>query len=269
MRSGQLARIEERWRAQLASWALPEDLGGRPTASPWRLDPRLFLPDPAAPLSPSHEAALALIERGGERSLIDVGSGAGAAFWPIAAHLARVLAIDENDAMLAALLEEAARHPSLLVETRHGRLQELLGEVDPADVVVSHHVAYNVPELGAYLAGLVGLARVGVVIELTLRHPHYGAAAMFEALWGLPRPAGPSAADVVEAVWALGYKPTVVVHDRSARRVDPMARIEALGRRLLLGPEEMERVSALLADPGELVNPAVSIQVVTEGYGLR
>lgn len=262
----QLGSVQERWQRQLAEWAIPDELAARAGASPWRLDPRLFVPDLSAPLTPSHEAILELVADVPEASLLDVGSGAGAAFWPVAPHLRRVLAIDENPSMLEVLLEEARAHPELLVETRVGRLQELLPGLDPADVAVSFHVVYNVPELGDYLGQLLAHGRRGVVLELTLHHPHHATAAMFEALWGVPRPPGPSAAEVIEALWALGVRPRVRVHEGTRRRADPLVRLEGLRQRLCLRAEEVSRIEELLADPGELANPAVTIVVEHEAH---
>ncbi len=256
----QLDRIEDRWRRALAAWSVPSDVASREGIDPpWQLDPAAFAPDPHAPLSPSHLATRRLVLRGHERSLIDVGSGVGAAFWPVAGELQRVLAIDENPAMLAALLAEARSHPTLLVETRVGRLQVLLDELDPADVVTSHHVVYNVPELGSYLAGLLRLARVGVVLELTLHHPHYRAAAMFEERWGRARPTTPSAADVVEALWVLGARPQVIVHDVTARSRDANRERAQLRRSLCLRQDEDAVLRRLLESPGELMNPLVTV----------
>ncbi|ACU53555.1 Methyltransferase type 11 [Acidimicrobium ferrooxidans DSM 10331] len=253
--------IEARWRRNLAAWAIPPEIARHGDASPWRLDPAMFLPDPDAPLSPSHRATRALLERADEGSLLDVGSGAGAAFWPVVESARRVIALDEHAGMIEALLAEARRHPTVLVETRVGRLEELLPTMESVDVVTSHHVAYNVADLGLYLGELVRIAHVGMVLELTLHHPHYGSAAMFEALWGVARPSEPSAADVIEALWALGLEPTVEVHSGTRRRDDPAARREALRRRLCLGEQEVARLDELLRDPGELANPSVTIVV--------
>lgn len=257
----QLDLIEARWRRHLRSWAIPPEIQRPGDASPWRLDPAMFLPDPDAPLSASHRATRALLERASEGSLLDVGAGAGAAFWPVVEYATRVVALDEHVGMVEALLEEAKRHPTVVVETRVGRLEDLLPTMEPVDVVTSHHVAYNVADLGLYLSELVRIARVGLVLELTLHHPHYGSSAMFEALWGVARPSEPSASDVIEALWALGHEPSIEVHAGTRRRDEPAARREALLRRLCLAEGDGARLDELLRDPGELVNPSVTIVV--------
>jgi hypothetical protein len=78
------------------------------------------------------------------------------------------------------------------------------GRVGPADVVVCHHVLYNVADLAPFAAALTDHARHRVVVELTDRHPLVGLAPLWRRFHGLERPSGPTAGDAAAALAALG-----------------------------------------------------------------
>jgi hypothetical protein len=107
--------------------------------------------------------------------------------------------------MVAAFLAaaEAAGVPASGVE---GHWPEVAGRVDPADVVVCHHVLYNVADLAPFADALTGHARRRVVAELTERHPLAGLAPLWRRFHDLDRPNGPTADDAVAALEALGLQ---------------------------------------------------------------
>src|SRR5262249_61442243 len=79
--------------------------------SPWQSSARIFarraddqLPMPSGP---SYERALEALPAGG--SVLDIGSGAGAASLPLGARAGRLVAVDPEQAMLDAYGERAAR----------------------------------------------------------------------------------------------------------------------------------------------------------------
>jgi hypothetical protein len=88
-----------------------------------------------------------------------------------------------------------------------GRWPEVAGRVGPADVVVCHHVLYNVADLAPFAAALTGHAHRRVVVELTDRHPLVGLAPLWRRFHGLERPSGPTAGDAAAALKALGLDP--------------------------------------------------------------
>jgi SAM-dependent methyltransferase len=138
-------------------------------------------------------------------SVLDVGAGAGAASLPLAGLAGRLVAVDESPAMVASFLDaaEAAGVPAEAVE---GRWPEVAGRVGPADVVVCHHVLYNVADLAPFALALTGHARRRVVAELTDRHPLVGLRSLWRRFHDLDRPTGPGADDAVAALGAAGLE---------------------------------------------------------------
>jgi hypothetical protein len=115
----------------------------------------------------------------------------------------RLVGVDESAAMVASFLAAAGQRgvPASGVE---GRWPEVAARVGPADVVVCHHVLYNVADLASFARALTGHARRRVVAELTDRHPLAGLGPLWRRFHGLERPSGPGAGDAVAALEAVG-----------------------------------------------------------------
>jgi SAM-dependent methyltransferase len=197
----------DRWREQLEAWAIPAEILAAAPESPWGFPVGLFRSRArragSRPVTPSNlEAARHLPPGGG---VLDVGAGGGAASLPLATEAGRLVAVDESPEMVASFLAaaEAAGVPAEGVE---GRWPEVAGRVGPADVVVCHHVLYNVADLAPFAAALTGHARRRVVAELTDRHPLAGLAPLWRRFHGLERPDGPGAGDAVAALAELGLE---------------------------------------------------------------
>ena len=204
---GQATGALERWREQLEGWAIPAEILAAAPESPWGFPVGLFRSRAeragSAPATPSNREAARFLPAGG--AVLDVGAGGGAASLPLAASAGRLVAVDESAGMVASFLAaaEAAGVPAEAVE---GRWPEVAGRVGPADVVVCHHVLYNVPDLAPFATALTGHARRRVVAELTERHPLVGLAPLWRRFHGLDRPTGPGAGDAVAALGALGLE---------------------------------------------------------------
>jgi SAM-dependent methyltransferase len=196
-----------RWREQLDGWAIPEEILAAAPESPWGFPVGLFRARArragSGPPTPSNREAARHLPPGG--SVLDVGAGGGAASLPLAGTAGRLVGVDESPGMVASFLAaaEAAGVPAEGVE---GRWPEVAGRVGPADVVVCHHVLYNVPDLAPFADALTGHARRRVVAELTERHPLVGLGPLWRRFWGLERPTGPGADDAVAALAALGLE---------------------------------------------------------------
>jgi SAM-dependent methyltransferase len=195
-----------RWRAQLEAWAIPEEILAAAPESPWGFPVGLFRARAeragagSRPTPSNREAARWLPPGGG---VLDVGAGGGAASLPLAGVAGRVVAVDESSAMVEAFLAAAAG-AGLRAEGVQGRWPEVAVRVGPADVVVCHHVLYNVADLAPFAAALTDHARRRVVVELTDRHPLVGLAPLWRRFHGLERPSGPTAGDAAAALRALG-----------------------------------------------------------------
>jgi SAM-dependent methyltransferase len=205
---GQEAGALVRWREQLEDWAIPEEILAAAPESPWGCPVGLFRSRArragSRPATPSNREAARLLAAGG--TVLDVGAGGGAASLPLAGLAGRLVAVDESPAMVAAFLAaaEAAGVPAEAVE---GRWPEVAARVAPADVVVCHHVLYNVADLAPFADALTGHARRRVVVELTDRHPLVGLGPLWRRFHDLERPSGPGADDAVAALEALGLRP--------------------------------------------------------------
>ena len=190
-----------RWREQLEGWAIPAEILAAAPESPWGFPVGLFRSRAhragSRPGTPSTLEAARHLPPGG--SVLDVGAGGGAASLPLAGEAGRLVAVDESPEMVASFLAaaEAAGVPAEGVE---GRWPEVAGRVGPADVVVCHHVLYNVADLAPFAAALTGHARRRVVAELTDRHPLAGLAPLWRRFHDLERPEGPGAGDAVAAL---------------------------------------------------------------------
>jgi SAM-dependent methyltransferase len=205
---GQAPGALERWREQLDGWAIPEEILASAPESPWGFPVGLFRSRAARagqrPATPSNLEAARFLPAGG--TVLDVGAGAGAASLPLAGTAGRLVAVDESPAMVASFLAAAGRR-GVPAEGVEGRWPEVAGQVGPADVVVCHHVLYNVADLAPFAAALTDHARRRVVVELTDRHPLVGLAPLWRRFHGLERPSGPTAGDAAAALEALGLHP--------------------------------------------------------------
>jgi len=198
-----------RWRAQLQAWAIPEEILAAAPESPWGFPVGLFRAraeraGAGGRQTPSNREAARWLPPGG--SVLDVGAGAGAASLPLAGVAGRLVAVDESAAMVEAFLAAGAG-AGARAEGVKGRWLEVAGRVGPADVVVCHHVLYNVADLAPFAAALTDHARRRVVVELTDRHPLVALAPLWRRFHGLERPSGPTAGDAAAALDALGLDP--------------------------------------------------------------
>jgi SAM-dependent methyltransferase len=202
---GQATGALERWREQLDGWAIPARILDAAPESPWQYPVGLFRSRArragSRPVTPSNREAARFLPAGG--TVLDVGAGAGAASLPLATSAGRLLAVDESPAMVTSFLD-AADAAGVPAEGVEGSWPEVAGRVGPADVVVCHHVLYNVADLAPFARALTGHARHRVVAELTDRHPLAGLRPLWRRFHDLDRPTGPGADDAVAALAALG-----------------------------------------------------------------
>ena len=246
--SGDAAR---RWSAALASWAIPEDVLDAAPECPWGFPAALFAraaeraTDDEEALRPSRRRALESLPPGG--SVLDVGCGGGAASLPLAPPAGLLVGVDEGEDMLAAFAELAGRRGVAHHEV-HGTWPEVAPLVRPTDVVVCHHVFYNVADLAPFALALTTHARRRVVVELTATHPMLHLNPLWEALHGIERPTSPTAWDAVAVLAEAGLE---VHHEESERPsswlgVDRAELVAFARRRLCVGPERDPEIDALL-----------------------
>ena len=125
------------------------------------------------------------------------------------------------------------------------------GEVGPADVVVCHHVLYNVGELVPFATALTERARHRVVVEITAFHPQALLNPLWEHFHGLARPTRPTADDAIAVLRDLGYDVGVEAYDLPPRWHSRHEKdLVAFARRRLCLPAERDpEVTAVLEPP--------------------
>jgi SAM-dependent methyltransferase len=261
-----LPDLLDRWRADLAAWAIPEEITAAVAESPWVLPRQVFARRAdrvsAAPSGPSFERAWAALDPPG--SVLDVGSGAGAACLPLLPRITSLTAVDADACLLEQLSQRAAAG-GILARTVPGRWPETAALAGPADVVTCHHVLYNVPEVAPFLTALTQSARRVVVAETTAQHP----LTVLNPLWlrfhGLRRPLSPTAADVIEILTAMGLRPGHETWRRAGGRdyADFAEMVDVTRRRLCLPPERAAEVADALAESG--VDPGYPVDLGSSG----
>jgi SAM-dependent methyltransferase len=248
-----LAELLRQWRSDLAAWAIPEHITAAAPESPWVLPRQVFARRAdrlrQAPSGPSYQREIEALHRPG--SVLDVGAGAGAACLPLAPRTTALTAVDSDREMLT-LLAERARAAGLDPQVVTGWWPDVAGQVGPADLVTCHNVLYNVPSLVPFIEALTRHARRRVVVELTAAHPLTALNPLWLLFHGLTRPEGPTAADVLAILDAMGLRARHTEWNRpgEADYTTLSELAEVTRRRLCLPPERTDEVAAALRDTG-------------------
>jgi len=251
-----------RWSKELAAWAIPEQILAQAPEPPWPLPPALFRVNVSSHRvieTPSTRLARAGLPEGG--SILDVGCGGGAASLPLAPWAATITGVDQDDHMLANFASGCRELGVGHVEIR-GDWPRVADAVAGADLVLSHHVVYNVADIVPFLEALTRHARRLVVVELTETHPTSPFNPLWERFWGLSRPTEPTAGLFIQVLKEMGLAPRQKSHLRTHRTtsIERSEYVAFARRRLCLGPERDEEVDDALGDTWPLeVSRTVSV----------
>lgn len=286
------AHLASQWRAALDEWRIPPEILAAAPESPWLLPTGLFAGRARrqldAPSGFSTEIAVEGLrpdnrherhQRGSDSrvpgTVLDVGVGAGAASLGLRGHITEIIGVDESERMLDTFTDIAA-DAGVAVRAVRGRWPDVASTTPVADVVVCHHVLYNVPDLLPFLESLTAHARSRVVVEITRDHPTALLNPLWKAIHGIDRPVRPTAVDAIALVDAmldgrgLGH---AVGEDTSRRRHtvgDGASRrgwrawerpittdgtswdelVASTAKRLCVGPDRAAEVEAALRDLG-------------------
>ena len=217
------------WRRDLQAWAIPDEILAQAEESPWGHPVAMFEAPDAIPDSPSHARAREALPP--EGTVLDVGCGGGRAGLALVPGPSTIIGVDESENMLASFRAACERRQVAHVEVP-GRWPDV--DAPNADVVVCHHVLFNVPDIVPFLIALDAHARRRVVIEIPWQHPQSPWNELWQEFWGLTRPTVPVAGDVVEIARALGFAP------QAERWSDP-----TWGARVRLPDEERARYARI------------------------
>ena len=186
----------------MEAWAIPERLLEAADESPygwpaelWRRRTRESRRRQES--TPTTSLVSEMLGEGG--TLIDVGAGTGRSCLPYARAGHRVTAVEKNAGMAAGLREEAGSE-GLEVEVVVGAWPKSARSISAADVALSSHVVYDVPDIVPFLRGLNEYGRRAAVVEMTDVHPWTKMNHLYRAIHDLDRPQGPSVDDLVEVV---------------------------------------------------------------------
>jgi SAM-dependent methyltransferase len=236
----------QRWADDLAAWAIPPEILEQAPEDPWVLPPEMFTVVGDELASPSHERSLEALPDGG--SVLDVGCGGGRASLPLAPPAGLVVGVDERAPMLelfaAAASQRGVEHREIV-----GRWPHDAESAPAADVVVCHHVVYNVADLAPFLVALGAHATRRVVVELPWSHPLAHLAPYWRRFWNLDRPAGPRADDCLAVAREAGIDAHLDEWDDVAHgtRLSPAQQAHVLRVRLCLPVDREPEVAAMLA----------------------
>lgn len=237
-----------RWADALASWAIPPHILEQAPESPWAHPVALFVARGDEPVTVSTARAREALPAGG--SVLDVGCGGGRAAFAAVPPAATVTGVDAQPPMLEAFAAGARSrgvgHAEVL-----GRWPDVADAVPDADVVVCHHVAYNVADLAPFVRALDARAHRRVVLELPVRHPLARMAPLWRRFWDLERPDGPTARDALDVVREAGFDARLEEWDDPAppreAALDPADQVRWTRVRLCLPAERDDEVAAALA----------------------
>jgi SAM-dependent methyltransferase len=245
----------DQWRAELAAWAIPDEILANAPEPPWGFPVELFRADVERADTPSRDIARDALPDGG--SVLDVGCGGGAASFALVPPAGRVVGVDSTPDMLTEYAAQAERcgveHDEIA-----GTWPDVAAQAGIADVVACHHVFYNVADLPPFVAALTAAAKRRVVVELTATHPLTASAPLWRHFHGIERPDGPTAELAIEVLREAGLAPQSKAWSRPPRDVPREAYVRLNRRRLCLPVDAEPEVDRLMPDPA-----AASRQVMT------
>jgi SAM-dependent methyltransferase len=236
------------WAEHLGRWAIPDDILAQAPVSPWQHDTAMFVVDDTLDRNtPAAEIARAVLPAAGG-SVLDVGCGGGRAALSLVPPAEVVIGVDQSPAMLTEFTRAAAAVgvSSTIVE---GRWPDVAIVTPVADVVVCHHVAYNVADIEPFLLALTAHARLAVVLVLPPRHPLSAWNDAWGHFWGLERPTEPTADDLAEVLTGLGLDPErwdVPRPPLARATADTASGVGSARRRLCLTEDRDDELAAYL-----------------------
>lgn len=242
----------QRWRRELAEWRIPDEILEAAPESPYGFPPEFFRAPHAPADTPSRRRAAEALPEGG--TVLDVGCGGGAASLALAPDVGEIVGVDPSAELLGELTAAAAQR-GVSVRTVLGNWPDVADQVPPADVVLCHHVVYNVPDLVDFVTALSRHARRRVVLELTRTHPMVRLAPLWRLFHDLPRPEGPTTELAAQVLTEAGFAVRTETFQRPPAAVSREAQVAFVRRRLCLPAGRDPEIDAALGTGEEAFPP--------------
>ena len=195
--------VFETWSNELKAWAIPHDILDRAPESPWI--------HPVSTFTPSGDLFVDTLSRlralealTSDSSVLDIGCGGGRAAFGLTPPATHVIGVDHQQGMLDVFTEQAQQR-SVACTTVLGDWPDVSSKTPTADVVVCHHVLYNVQDIEPFVRAMSDHAKRRVVVEMPQLHPLSSLSALWKEFWNIDRPTQPSSNDAVEVIRACGF----------------------------------------------------------------
>jgi SAM-dependent methyltransferase len=248
-----MGKAVDQWNRALAKWAIPKEILAAAPQDPHDYPKELLVrrTEDALRRKKSFSARKALEVMPIAGRVMDIGVGAGSGSLPLTPQAFLIVGVDPKPEMMAEF-ERIASIRGVQAKHIHGKWPDVIDKCTHADVVISHHLLWHIPDIGPFVNGMANRALLRVVIEITEEHPLAWMSDLWDRFHDLKRPMGPYAEDAFDAIRELGW-------DAHAH--------EELVEPILAGFEEREEAIALVRR--RLCLPADKDPEVAEALGER